>query len=60
MNVRHIGRGSEKPRIEPQVPHDGGVHGNIIFIPTSSQRAYSRKTVKNYDKSGNSNRRSKT
>jgi len=56
MNPRHIGRGSEKPRIEPQVPHDGGVHGNTIFISTSSQRTYSRKTVKNYNKSGNSNR----
>jgi hypothetical protein len=49
----------KNPELEPQVPHYGGIHGNIIFISTSSQRAYSLKTDKNYNKSGNSNRQYK-
>jgi hypothetical protein len=50
----------KNPELKPQVPHAGGIHGNIIFIPTSSQRTYSRKKVKNHNKTGKLNLHSKT
>jgi hypothetical protein len=57
MKVRQIIRGSEKHKENLKCLDCGGVHGfDDYIIPTSSQIRYSQMTVKNYNKSGKSNR----